>query len=73
MTSTTTSSAPAMTEIGTPAPATVADRVARGRAARAAVPRSAQGGFAPQADRFDPVAVLRAQDAERVPELVPIG
>ena len=72
MASATTSSAPVVTELGAPAPVTVADRVARGRAARADVPRSAHGGFAPPADRFDPIAVLRAQDAERLPELVPI-
>jgi uncharacterized protein (DUF2252 family) len=61
-----------MPEIGTPARLTVADRMARGRAARATVPRSAQGEFTPPADRFDPVAVLHDQDASRVPELVPI-
>ena len=72
MTGTTTSSASVVTALGASAPVTAAGRMARGRAARTDVPRSAHGGFAPPADRFDPVAVLRAQDAERVPELVPI-
>ncbi len=44
----------------------------RGRAARASSPRSAHGDWAPAADRPDPVAVLRAQAATRIPELVPI-
>jgi uncharacterized protein (DUF2252 family) len=51
---------------------TVADRVALGRAARATVPRSAHAQFAPPADRSDPVELLGAEDASRVPELVPI-
>ena len=44
----------------------------RGRAARASVPRSAHGDWAPAPDRPDPVAVLEAQAATRVQELVPI-
>jgi uncharacterized protein (DUF2252 family) len=44
----------------------------RGRAARGATPRSAHGEWAPARDRPDPVAVLAAQAATRVPELVPI-
>ncbi len=44
----------------------------RGRAARKAVPRSAHGEWAPAPDRLDPVAVLAAQAASRVQELVPI-
>ncbi len=44
----------------------------RGRAARGRVPRSAHGDWVPAADRPDPVAVLQAQAASRVPELVPI-
>ena len=65
-------SAPDVPESETPTRLTVTDRVARGRAARAAVPRSAHGEFGPSTDRFDPIAVLRAQDASRVTELVPI-
>jgi uncharacterized protein (DUF2252 family) len=44
----------------------------RGRAARAVVPRSAHGDWAPLTDRPDPIAVLRAQAASRVQDLVPI-
>src|ERR1700751_2907550 len=50
---------------------TVAERAARGRAARAECPRSSQTGFELTADR-DPVAILEAQAESRVPELVPI-
>ena len=44
----------------------------RGRAARKTVPRSAHGDWTPAPDRPDPVAVLVAQAASRLPELVPI-
>jgi hypothetical protein len=44
----------------------------RGRAARQIVPRSAHGDWGPAPDRPDPVAVLAAQAASRVQELVPI-
>ena len=44
----------------------------RGRAARASVPRSAHGDWSPAPDRPDPVAVLQAQAATRVQELIPI-
>ncbi len=44
----------------------------RGRAARRDAPRSAHGDWAPAADRPDPLAVLQAQAASRVQELVPI-
>src|SRR5450631_2303911 len=44
----------------------------RGRAARATVPQSAHGGWAPSPKRPDPIAVLSAQAATRVQELVPI-
>ena len=47
-------------------------RVARGRAARAVAPRSAHGAWQPAAGRADPVALLEAQDRDRVPELVPV-
>jgi uncharacterized protein (DUF2252 family) len=43
-----------------------------GRAARAAVPRSAHGEWSPAADRADPVALLVAQAATRLEELLPI-
>ena len=51
---------------------TPAERTERGRAARAAVPRSVFGEFAPAPDRVDPVERLASQAATRVPELVPI-
>ena len=51
---------------------TVAERVARGKAARAAVPRSSHATFEPPAKRADPLALLERQAKTRVPELVPI-
>ena len=51
---------------------TVAERVARGQAARADVPRSAHAEFDPGPERPDPVALLEGQAETRVPELVPI-
>lgn len=53
-------------------PATASERAAAGRAARGRVPRSQHGAWAPAADRADPAAILREQDASRLPELVPI-
>ena len=50
----------------------VAERVARGRAARAEVPRARHAEFEPAAHRQDPVALLESQAASRVAELVPI-
>ena len=44
----------------------------RGRAARQLTPRSVHGQWTPDRDRPDPMAVLTAQAANRVPELVPI-
>jgi uncharacterized protein (DUF2252 family) len=56
------------------APATLrsGESAERGRAARAASPRSAHGDWAPAADRRDPVTVLVEQASSRVQELVPI-
>jgi uncharacterized protein (DUF2252 family) len=51
---------------------TLADRVARGKAARREAPRSAHAAWAPAADRADPVGLLQEQAETRVPELVPI-
>ena len=51
---------------------TVDERVARGRAARVAAPRSSHGRWAPAPDRQDPVALLEEQAESRVPHLVPI-
>jgi hypothetical protein len=50
----------------------VAERIARGRAARAEVPRSSHAAFEPSAGRADPIALLEHQAASRVPELVPV-
>jgi len=50
---------------------TVEERAARGRSARAECPRSSHAGFELAPDR-DPVAILEAQAASRVPELVPV-
>jgi uncharacterized protein (DUF2252 family) len=50
----------------------VAERVARGKAARAEVPRSSHAAFEPASTRTDPVELLERQAATRVPELVPI-
>jgi uncharacterized protein (DUF2252 family) len=51
---------------------TVAERAARGKAARTEVPRRVHGEWAPATDRRDPVELLEEQAASRVPELVPI-
>ena len=49
-----------------------AERAARGKEARAAVPRDSHAVFDPPPDRPDPVALLEEQAATRVPELVPV-
>jgi uncharacterized protein (DUF2252 family) len=51
---------------------TVAERVARGKAARQAVPRASHAELRPSQHRPDPVTLLEQQAATRVPELVPI-
>ena len=50
----------------------VGERVARGKAARAKVPRSRHAVFEPSPDRVDPVTLLERQAETRIPELVPI-
>jgi hypothetical protein len=57
------------TEVGRLTPA---ERAARGRAARALVPRDSHAVFDPSADRPDPIALLEQQATTRVPELVPV-
>jgi uncharacterized protein (DUF2252 family) len=57
------------TEVGQLTPA---ERAARGKAARAQVPRDSHGVFDPPADRPDPIALLEQQATTRVPELVPV-
>jgi uncharacterized protein (DUF2252 family) len=51
---------------------TLAERVARGKAARHEVPRESHAGFTPGGSRLDPVGLLEGQAVTRVPELVPI-
>ncbi|WP_406839575.1 DUF2252 domain-containing protein [Streptomyces sp. AHU1] len=51
---------------------TPAERAALGKAARSAVPRSSHADFTPAPKRPDPVDIVEAQSATRVPELVPI-
>jgi uncharacterized protein (DUF2252 family) len=49
-----------------------AERAARGKTARAEVPRESHAVFDPPQDRPDPIALLQEQAASRVPELVPV-
>lgn len=49
-----------------------AERAAHGKAVRRHIPRSAHARCKAGPERFDPVAVLESQSADRVPELVPI-
>jgi uncharacterized protein (DUF2252 family) len=50
----------------------VAERTARGKAARTHAPRSAHAVYEPAPDRADPIELLQRQARTRVPELVPI-
>src|SRR6266576_2593332 len=50
----------------------IAERVARGKAARAEVPRSSHAVFESSPSRADPIELLERQAKTRVPELVPI-
>jgi uncharacterized protein (DUF2252 family) len=50
----------------------LAQRAARGRAARTEVPRRSHGAWNPSPNRPDPIALLEQQATTRVPELVPI-
>ncbi|TCC12428.1 DUF2252 domain-containing protein [Kribbella soli] len=49
-----------------------AERAARGKEARAAVPRESHAVFDPRPGRPDPVGLLEEQAASRVPELIPV-
>jgi uncharacterized protein (DUF2252 family) len=51
---------------------TPAERAARGKMARAEVPRASHAEFDPGPDRPDPVALLEEQGKARLPELVPV-
>jgi Uncharacterized protein conserved in bacteria (DUF2252) len=57
------------TGLGQPTPA---ERAARGKEARAAVPRDSHAVFDPGPDRPDPLTLLEEQAKARVPELVPV-
>jgi uncharacterized protein (DUF2252 family) len=48
------------------------ERAARGKEARARVPRDSHGVFDPPSDRTDPIGLLEEQAQMRVPELVPV-
>jgi len=50
----------------------LAERAARGKAARAEVPRSVHGAWEPSPGRRDPVDLLEEQGESRVQELLPI-
>jgi uncharacterized protein (DUF2252 family) len=50
----------------------VDERRARGKEARQLAPLSAKTGWAPAADRPDPIALLEKQNATREPDLVPV-
>ncbi|MEU7006177.1 DUF2252 domain-containing protein [Streptomyces sp. NPDC046332] len=52
--------------------ATPEERAALGKEARRRSPRSSHAEYQPSPDRPDPLAILEAQSATRVPELVPI-
>lgn len=51
---------------------TPAERQSRGKAARDALPRKAQGVYEPAAHRPDPIAMLEEQEQSRVPSLLPL-
>jgi uncharacterized protein (DUF2252 family) len=55
-----------------PHASSAAQHRAAGRSARKALPRADAGSWTPSPDRPDPVEVLRAQEATRVPELLPV-
>ena len=50
----------------------VAERIARGKAARSEVPRASHAVYESQSTRSDPVDLLESQAKTRVPELVPL-
>jgi uncharacterized protein (DUF2252 family) len=52
--------------------ATLEQREANGKAARGQASRSSPGKWAPAPDRPDPIALIEAQSASRIPELVPV-
>ncbi|MGO4815779.1 DUF2252 family protein, partial [Cupriavidus sp. 2MCAB6] len=50
----------------------LAERMEAGKALRDRVPRPQHRTWAPNGSRPDPLALLQAADADRIPELVPI-
>jgi uncharacterized protein (DUF2252 family) len=54
------------------APLTIAERIAKGKALREQVPRTAHASWAPVPDRPDPVVMLIESSEGRLAELVPI-
>ena len=50
----------------------IEERQASGKEARKRTPPSSHTGWAPAADRADPVALLEEQNATREPDLVPV-
>ncbi len=48
------------------------DRVAAGKAQRTAVPLEALGAWEPKPDRADPVAIITAQETDRLQPLLPV-
>jgi uncharacterized protein (DUF2252 family) len=61
-----------MTIVGKRENKTVEERRVLGREARKAAPRASHGAWTPAPDRPDPIALLRAQDDDRMTDLVPI-
>ena len=53
-------------------PMSLLQRVEAGKALRDRVPRAQHGKWTPSESRADPIDILLAADAERIPELVPI-
>jgi len=51
---------------------TLAERAEVGKVARANLPRSRHGEWAPRPDRTNPLTILEQQEGTRVPELIPI-
>ena len=49
-----------------------AERRERGKRARGPVPRRSHGRYEPAPDRPDPIELLREQDTNRIPDLVPL-
>ena len=63
---------PRATKPAAPTRPTREQRIARGKAARAEVPRASHAEFVAGKHRKDPLTLLQDQDGTRVPELLPI-